>query len=153
MLTRVLTQPSGEWPAPPAAITPAACPAPDRIRRLPWQRRTASWQAAYNAACLYAALAMVAPEPVALVLEDWIITSLRRAVDNPLSELERPSDWISHDPDFRPLSRDSTIFEKFAQFVHDQEREDYPAAYLAGECPVPHGAQARGKEADMAAVN
>jgi hypothetical protein len=143
VLTRVLTQPFGEWPAPPAAITPAACPAPDRIRRLPCQRRTASWQAAYNAACLYAALAMVAPEPVALVLEEWVIAGLRRAVDNPLSELERPSDWISHDPDFRPLSRDSTIFEKFAQFVHDQEREDYPAAYIAGECPVPHGGQPR----------
>ena len=153
VLTNVLTQPFGEWPAPPAPITRATCPTTDRVRRLPWQRRTASWQAAYNAACIYAALAMVAPEPVALVLEDWVITSLRRAVDNPLSELERPSDWISHDPDFRPLSRDTTIFEKFAQFVQDQEREDYPAAYLAGECPVPHGGQARGQGADMAAVN
>jgi hypothetical protein len=146
VLTRVLAEPSAGWPPPPAAPGPAGGPRqPDRVRWLPWQRRTASWQAAYNAACLYAALAAVAPEPVALVLEDWVITSLRRAIGNPLSELERPSDWISHDPDFRALSLDSTIFEKFAQFVAELDREDYPAAYLDGECPGPAPDQAREK--------
>jgi hypothetical protein len=159
VLATALTRPFGPWPTPPSAAARAAsrardrhraARARDRIRWLPGQRRTASWQAAYNTACLFAALAAAAPEPVALVLEDWVIASLRRAIDNPLSELERPSDWISHDPDFRPLSRDSTIFEKFAQFVADQDRQDYPVAFLAGGCPVSHASQPLGKGSYLA---
>jgi hypothetical protein len=152
VLTGALARPAREWPPPPAGPAPGGRPPADRVRWLPWQRRTASWQAAYNTACLYAALAAVAPEPVALVLEDWVITSLRRAIGNPLSELERPSDWISHDLDFRALSLDSTVFEKFARFVGELDREDYPAAYLDGECPAPPPDQARGRRAGLAAV-
>jgi hypothetical protein len=157
LLAVVLTDPSGladplcGLPA-PAAFTPADCDAKNRIRRLPGQRRTASWQAAYNAAALFAALAVVAPEPVAVVLEDWVIASLRRAIDNPLSELERPSDWIGHDPDLRPLRWDTTIFEKFEQFLKDQDRQDYPAAYILGGCPVPHARQPGENGQHLAAV-
>jgi hypothetical protein len=101
---------------------------------------------------MFAALAVVAPEPVALVLEDWVIASLRRAIANPLSELERPSDWIGHDPDLRPLGWDTTIFEKFERFLEDQDRQDYPAAYILGGCPVPHAGQPEGSGQHMAAV-
>lgn len=159
LLAVVLTDPSGladplcGLPRPPAAFTPADCDdSKNRIRRLPGQRRTASWQAAYNAAAMFAALAVVAPEPVALVLEDWVIASLRRAIANPLSELERPSDWIGHDPDLRPLGWDTTIFEKFERFLEDQDRQDYPAAYILGGCPVPHAGQPEGSGQHMAAV-
>ena len=144
---------SAGCPAPPAAFTPADCDdSRNRIRRLPGQRRTASWQAAYNAAALFAALAVVAPEPVALVLEDWVIASLRRAIDNPLSELERPSDWIGHDPDLRPLRWDTTIFEKFEQFLNDRDRQDTGSAHLGG-CPVPQVGQTEENGQHMAAVN
>jgi hypothetical protein len=39
-----------------AARTAWIPPTRDRVRWLPWQARTASWQAAYNTACLYAVL-------------------------------------------------------------------------------------------------
>ncbi len=83
---------------PPTAMIPgtgsAGCPGSGA--RPPGRPRT-------TRRALFAALAVVAPEPVALVLEDWVIASLRRAIDNPLSELERPSDWIGHDPDSAPV--------------------------------------------------
>lgn len=64
------------------------------MRWLPWLRRTASWQAAYNTACLYAALASVRPAAgyVAdqrLEYENRVLVSLERAISNPLSEMER----------------------------------------------------------------
>ena len=89
---------------------------------------------------------------MALVLKDWVITSLRRAIGNPLSELERPSDWISHDPDFRALSLDSTIFEKFSAIRRRARPGNYPAAYLDGECPGPGPGQAREKAAGLVTV-
>jgi hypothetical protein len=54
----VLANPHDQWwpaNAPETGLDPL--PARDRVRWLPWQRSTASWQAAYNTACLYAALA------------------------------------------------------------------------------------------------
>ena len=62
----------------------------DRTRWLPWQRRTPSWEAAYNTACVYAALN----------LDHKVVISLQRAINNPDCEMQRPWDWISHDPDF-----------------------------------------------------
>lgn len=113
------------------------------MRRLPRQRSTASWQAAYNTACLYAALAdrarkECAPELVLRNLEHRVIVSLRRAVDNPHSELERPSDWIDSDPDFHAMRDDPQIFKAFEGFLLDQMRQDYPDSFIAGKCPVPH---------------
>lgn len=133
----------------------------DRVRRLPWQRSTASWQAAYNTACLYAALSDAAlahrapdrtPEEILKDLEgplkdlkDFlkglerrVIVSLRRAVNNPRSELERSSDWIDSDPDFSGMCRNSPTFTDFKKFRLDQKRQDYPDFFGARKCPVPH---------------
>jgi hypothetical protein len=74
----------GLW-RPPGPETSAAGPGPaaagDSIRWLPLQRRTASWPAAYNTACLYAALARENRAP-----DDLVAISLGRAVNNGDSE-------------------------------------------------------------------
>jgi len=114
----------------PAAALPASGPLPRRnakkTRWLPGQRRTPSWQAAYNAACLFAALAHGSgygcEERRKIVAR--VVTSLRRAVNDPECEMERPWDWISTDPDFRELGARS---QDFADFLDDQKRADYPA--------------------------
>ncbi|HTR92193.1 MAG TPA: hypothetical protein VMI73_10680 [Trebonia sp.] len=107
------------------------------------RRRTDSWQAAYNTACVYAALADAAraggaPRESLQRLEERVIASLRRVVGNPRSELERPSDWIDSDPDFRAMQDDLDIFGTFQEFLIGQLRQDYPVAFMAGECPVFH---------------
>ena len=91
----------------------------NRTRWLPWQSRTPSWEAAYNTACAYAALD----------LDDQVISSLQRAINNPDCEMQRPWDWISHDPDFFCLESS----EKFNDFLNAQEKRDYPVAI---HCPV-----------------
>jgi hypothetical protein len=165
LIKAVLCKPSDQWwdtKAYEGALGPLPwARARDRVRRLPWQRSTASWQAAYNTACLYAALADKAlaakapdrtPEEVRKDLEgdlkdlkDFlkglerrVIVSLRRAVDNPRSELERSSDWINSDPDFSGMCRNSPTFTDFEKFRLEQERQDYPDSFSAGKCPVPH---------------
>jgi hypothetical protein len=65
----------------------------DRTRWLPWQRRTPSWEAAYNTACAYAALDR----------DDRVVISLQRALSNRDCELQQPWNWISQDPDFSCL--------------------------------------------------
>jgi hypothetical protein len=122
--------PSAAWPVPdarlalaPPAPGPEAAPGTDRIRWLPGQRRTASWQAAYNAACLYAVLAQERRAPDRLV-----VRSLERAVNNRDSEMERPYDWISHDPDFLRLKDAPETFADFSRFLDGQRRTSYPAA-------------------------
>ena len=87
----------------------------DRTRWLPWQRRTPSWEAAYNTACAYAALD----------LDDRVVISLQRAINNRDCELQRPWDWISQDPDFSYLKSSS---KKFNDFLGGQEKNDYLAA-------------------------
>jgi hypothetical protein len=119
-----------QGPPPPR---PGSAAARDRIRWLPMQRRTASWQAAYNAACLYAALARENQAP-----DDLVVVSLERAVNNRDSEMERPYDWISHDPDFLSLKSEPAKFEAFRKFLDDQRRKSYPAA-----APRPAGAVRR----------
>ena len=96
-------------------------PTRDRARWLPWQARTASWQAAYNTACVYAVLVQQH-----LASEDQVVASLRRVVLNRDSGLERPHDWISNDPDFAPLLRHDSRFPKVRAFLEAQERRDYP---------------------------
>ena len=95
-----------------------------RTRWLPWQRRTPSWEAAYNTACAYAALK----------LDDRVVTSLQRAMDNPDCEMQRPSDWIGNDPDFRCLKSSKA----FKPFLTAQKRKDYPAVI---QCSVHAGGE------------
>ena len=105
----------------PYALPGWVPPTRDRARWLPWQARTASWQAAYNTACLYAVLVQQG-----LADEDQVIASLRRVVLNRDSGMERPHDWISNDPDFAPLLRHDSPYRKVRAFLEAQERRDYP---------------------------
>jgi hypothetical protein len=94
----------------------------DQVRLLPWLGRTASWQAAYNAACIYSALAQSA-----LAGDDLLVACLQRAIDNQDSEMERAYDWIAYDPDFLPLRNSPhEQFQAFKKFLRDQSRHDYP---------------------------
>jgi hypothetical protein len=95
---------------------------PERARVLPWLRSTASWQAAYNTACIYSALAQRG-----LAGDGEVVASLQRAIDSRDSEMERPYDWILYDPDFLPL-KDSArdTYPEFKRFLRDQKRKDYP---------------------------
>lgn len=106
-------------------------PTRDRVRWLPWQARTASWQAAYNTACLYAVLLQQG-----LADEEQVIAGLRRLVNNRESGLERPHDWISNDPDFEPLLREGSPYPKVRAFREALERRDYPAKQIAGPFQV-----------------
>jgi hypothetical protein len=102
-----------------AARRPAAM---DQVRMLPWLRRTASWQAAYNAACIYSALAQKD-----LAGDDLVVACLQRAIDSRDSEMERAYDWIAYDPDFLPLKNSPPDqFRAFKRFLRDQKRKDYP---------------------------
>jgi hypothetical protein len=137
-----LTEPRGNWWVPEAPK-----PGLDRLSRAwvrwpPWGRSSASWQAAYNTACVYAALADAAwrrgaPGNILRKLENRIIVSLRHVVDNPRSELERAWDWIFGDPDFRVIRIERETFTAFGEFLDELKRQEYPAS-IAGECPVPH---------------
>jgi hypothetical protein len=106
----------------------------DRVRWLPWQRRTASWQAAYNTACLYAALisdrrargGIVSPDEE--TWEDRVVISLERVANNPYAEMRRPFDVIAKDPDFHALRAAPDTFRAFDKFLKDQRRRDYPDA-------------------------
>jgi hypothetical protein len=106
---------------------PAAAGTRDLPRWLPTQCRTASWPAAYNTACLYATLATRNA-----ALEKQVVISLKRAISNPDSEIERPYDWISHDPDFRLLNEAKEDFPEFNKFLGIQRRRDYPLSRRPG---------------------
>ncbi|HEY0933774.1 MAG TPA: hypothetical protein VGD91_08530, partial [Trebonia sp.] len=110
-------------PGAPGGRTPDGWvpPTRDRVRWLPWQARTTSWQAAYNTACLYAILARHH-----LAGEEQVIAGLRRVVLNRNSGTERPHDWLSVDPDIAPLLRDDSPFTRVKAFLEAQERRDYP---------------------------
>jgi hypothetical protein len=99
----------------------------DGVRLLPWARKTASWQAAYNAACLYSALTQRH-----LASDDLVVRCLRRAIDSPDTEMERAYDWIAYDPDFRPLKNSPAgQFPAFKKFLRDQKHKDYPRGLRA----------------------
>ena len=97
-----------------------------KTRWLPWQCRTPSWQAAYNTACLYAALEDRGKAPRGAMTER-VVASLRRVVDDRDCDMERPSDWISKDPDFSSLKASSGIF---SHFLNAQRQIDYPTDNL-----------------------
>ncbi|MBO0801707.1 MAG: hypothetical protein J2P25_01330 [Nocardiopsaceae bacterium] len=117
-IAAVLRRPPSEWRLtgrPPRVSE-------DRVRWLPWLHRTVSWQAAYAVACLYSVLVQQD-----LAREDRIVASLRQAVGNRSSEIERPYDWISHDPDFGPLQGpDPGKYPAFTRFLAEQKLLDYP---------------------------
>jgi len=114
------------------AVPPAE--ARDRVRWLPWQRQTASWQAAYNTACLYAALisarlaTAASPSAEEHEWEQRVVISLERVADNPYAEMRRPFDVIAKDPDFGVLRAAPERFRAFAAFLEEQRRRDYPDA-------------------------
>jgi len=116
-----------QGPPPTSGLAPASATARDRVRRWPWERCTASWQAAYNTACLYAALASEN-----LTDENRIVVSLERAINNRDSEMERAYDWIWRDPDFSAVRNSPG----FAEFLRVQERTDYPLASPADRYPA-----------------
>jgi hypothetical protein len=97
-----------------------------KTRWLPWQCRTLSWQAAYNTACLYAALEDRGKAPRGAMAER-VVASLRRVVDDRDCDMERPSDWISKDPDFSSLKASSGIFN---HLLNAQRQIDYPTDKL-----------------------
>ena len=98
-----------------------------KTRWLPWQRRTPSWQAAYNTACLYGAAfehcTNVGPEENESIAS-LAVVSLRRAVTPQDSEMQRPSDWIEVDPAFEDLRVTSC---EFRTFLDEQKNMDYPS--------------------------
>ena len=106
-----------------------------RTRWLPWQRRTPSWEAAYNTACAYAALNRD-HRYARLNLDHRVVISLQHAINNPDCEMQRPSDWISQDPDFSSLKSSS---KKFNALLGARERNDYPL-------PIQRSVDADGKE-------
>jgi hypothetical protein len=130
-ITWAFEGPREQGPPPPG---PGPAAARDRIRWLPMQHRTASWQAAYNTACLYAALAQQNP-----ALDKLVVSSLERAVNNRDSEMERSFDWIAHDPDFRPLKLAPEKFTAFRKFLDDQARKSHPGADPRYPAAVPAG--------------
>jgi hypothetical protein len=97
-----------------------------RTRRVPWQRSTPSWQAAYNTACLYAALANKYDSKM---MARRVVTSLVRATNDSHCEMGRPSDWIGTDPDFssvRSLKPFKTFFDDLSEKDH-QDVNPVPA--------------------------
>jgi hypothetical protein len=123
--------------------------------------RTRSWQAGYNLACAYAAVAQALP-PAADAeqgelrqLTDRIVSCLWFTVCNPECEMERPWDWIYNDPDFifmhlsdtkdgdqtamgekaaEKEASDAKAFAAFREFLGQQEQRDYPSIPPAGAC-------------------
>ena len=103
-----------------------------RTRHLFRPYRTRSWQAGYNLACAYAAVAQVrqaagAGQDELRDLAGRVVSSLEFTVCSPECELDRPWDWISNDPDFGCLhSGNEKAFADFREFLAAQKRRDYP---------------------------
>jgi hypothetical protein len=108
-----------------------------RTRRWPRRYSTPSWPAAYNLACVYAAIcahlshqlennpASYDPEKTKQKLKclvEKVVTSLEFAITNPECEIERPWEWIDNDPDFGCLKK----FPEFSSFLDAQKQRDYP---------------------------
>lgn len=89
-----------------------------RTRWLLWQHSTPSWQAAYNTACLYAALARGRDKTK---MTQLVVTSLIRAVSDRHCEMGQPSDWIDKDPDFNSVRQTG----KFKEFYKHQCEIDH----------------------------
>ena len=121
------------WPPAHSPDPPAPREPHDRLRWRPRSRRTVSWQAAYNTACLYAALAAerlatgeTLPAAERTAWEERVVVSLVRVVNNQYAEMERPYDTVSQDPDFSAIRSAPDQFPVFRKFLDDQRRMDYP---------------------------
>src|SRR5262249_16306431 len=79
-------------------------------RWLPCHRRTPSWRAGYNAACLYAALATSSAKGQQNRMARMALRCLNRVVNDRHCEMERPWDWISKDPDLRCLVKPRDLY-------------------------------------------
>jgi hypothetical protein len=92
-------------------------------RWLPRQCRTPSWQAAYNTACLFGvAFERCTEEEDKKEIARLAVVSLKRAITNQNSEMQRPSDWIKIDPAFADLRTSS----EFTRFLKAQTKMDHP---------------------------
>ena len=125
-----------------------------RTRRWPRQYSTPSWPAAYNLACVYAAIysyrhhqpeaCMRKPEDNQAQLDAeqnkdelpslarQVVTSLEFAINNPECEMDYPSEWIDNDPDFGCLKANDQFFKGF---LDAQKGRDYS--------PSPNSAEPR----------
>jgi hypothetical protein len=120
----ILDRPASEWHGhmPDFPIPPAQ----DRVRWLPWQTRTASWQAAYNTAILYAVLAHCG-----LPVEQQVIAALRRVIGNREPGRDRPYDWLMNDPHIVQLLQDESPFHETRQFLQMLERREFPLRQIS----------------------
>jgi hypothetical protein len=141
--------PANPHPQPDPPANPHARPGPRaaRTRRVPWQHSTPSWQAAYNAACLYSALAHNTAleakhdqagkfdenetKPTIDAMTRQVIACLRRAINDRHCEMGRPSDWIERDPDFSFVRS----IGSFKTFFNGLKESDYPEV---SPVPVEH---------------
>jgi len=122
---------SEEWQPPKKTKGMQPGPRARRTRWVPWQHRTPSWQAAYNTACLYAALAGKHDKDKIRKITELVVASLERAISDRHNEMGRPSDWIAKDPDFSSV-RSS---DKFDDFCTAQWQRDYPEIDSASADP------------------
>lgn len=88
-----------------------------------WRFGAVPWQAMYNAACLHALPSSDGKTGGGSA--GAAVWMLRLAISDSACELDRPSEWISADPDLRPLRGHAS----FRTFVREQARRDFtPAA-------------------------
>lgn len=156
-----------------------ATPVNKILRTRHWFRpyRTRSWQAGYNLACAYAAVAQALPpsadaeQSELRELTDRIVSSLWFTACNPEGEMERPWDWIYNDPDFvfmhlsdtkdgdqtamdekakEKEARDAKAFAAFREFLGQQEQRDYPSIPPAATCERARRSVIAGLEAGLA---
>jgi hypothetical protein len=95
-----------------------------------WVYGKASWQAVYNAACLYAQPKCgdqrAKPDEIHIAVE-----LLRLAISNRKCELVRPSEWIGIDPDLHGLRTYRGLSPELAEPRPDGEFEDFLRAQAA----------------------
>jgi hypothetical protein len=95
----------------------------------PGRQRVTSWAAVYNAACVHAAVipavvrGLLREETLDVRdLEERAELLLRRVIDDPDCEFERPYDWMSVDPDLAPLWE----LDPRRGFLRMLRQRDYP---------------------------
>jgi hypothetical protein len=116
---------SGDVPPPGQESHGQDLPHPyaQRTRWVPWQHSTPSWQAAYNTACLYAALARGRNKEK---MAQRVVGSLIRAINDSHCEIGRPSEWLKQDPDFSSVLRSEPFRTLLATLREDGPQEVNP---------------------------